>query len=118
MKYPLLFSLLIITISVSACSIHKIDTQQGNVITQELLQEISLGMNKTQVRRVLGTPMIHDPFHAERWDYTYRFYDGEKDQVTSGHLTLQFENNALSSINVLHPLPKESDIQTPRLIRK
>jgi len=50
---------------------HKIDVQQGNYIDQTMLSRLKVGMNKSQVRYVLGTPLITDPFHPERWDYTY-----------------------------------------------
>lgn len=50
---------------------HKIDIQQGNVITQEMLDKLQPGMTRNQVRFVLGTPLLVDPFRTDRWDYVY-----------------------------------------------
>jgi outer membrane protein assembly factor BamE len=51
--------------------VHKPDIQQGNIITPEMVAELKTGMSKRQVRFVLGTPMLVDVFHQERWDYTF-----------------------------------------------
>lgn len=56
--------------------VHKIDIQQGNVVTQEMVAQLRLGMNKKKVRFVMGTPIIQDTFHASRWDYIYTFHEG------------------------------------------
>ena len=50
---------------------YKIDIQQGNYVTQEMVSSLKSGMTKDQVRTVLGTPLLTDLFHAERWDYVY-----------------------------------------------
>jgi len=50
---------------------HKIDIQQGNYVTQEMVSKLKPGMSKSQVRFALGTPLVTDPFHADRWDYVY-----------------------------------------------
>jgi len=52
---------------------YRIDIQQGNYITQEMVSQLKPGMSKDQVRFVLGTPLLTDIFHAERWDYVYWF---------------------------------------------
>lgn len=61
-------------LALSGCFLvpHKIDVQQGNYVDQTMLSKLKIGMNKSQVRYVLGTPLITDPFHPERWDYTYQ----------------------------------------------
>ncbi|MFP6681899.1 MAG: outer membrane protein assembly factor BamE, partial [Gammaproteobacteria bacterium] len=56
--------------------VHKIDIQQGNVITQRMVAQLRLGMNKKKVRFVMGTPIIQDTFHSSRWDYVYTFHKG------------------------------------------
>lgn len=56
--------------------VHKIDVQQGNVVTQEMVAQLRLGMNRKKVRFVMGTPIIKDTFHAARWDYIYTYYEG------------------------------------------
>jgi outer membrane protein assembly factor BamE len=50
---------------------YKIDIQQGNFVTQEMAAQLKAGMSKEQVRFVLGTPLLADVFHADRWDYVY-----------------------------------------------
>ena len=56
--------------------VHKIDVQQGNVVTQQMVAQLRLGMNKKKVRFVMGTPIIQDTFHSNRWDYVYTFHKG------------------------------------------
>ena len=50
----------------------RIEIQQGNYISQEAVSQLKLGMTKEQVRFVLGTPLVADIFHENRWDYVYR----------------------------------------------
>ena len=50
---------------------YKIDIQQGNVVTQDMVAKLKPGMSRNQVRFALGTPLVVDPFHADRWDYVY-----------------------------------------------
>ena len=55
---------------------YKMDIQQGNVITQEMVARLERGMTRAQVRFTLGTPMVMDPFRADRWDYVYLYIKG------------------------------------------
>jgi outer membrane protein assembly factor BamE len=55
---------------------HKIDIQQGNYVTQDMVAKLKPGMSKSQVRFALGTPLIVDPFHSDRWDYIYVLQKG------------------------------------------
>lgn len=55
---------------------YKMDVQQGNVVTQEMISKIQPGMTRSQVRFALGTPLIVDPFHSDRWDYVYFYQKG------------------------------------------
>jgi outer membrane protein assembly factor BamE len=50
---------------------YKIDIQQGNYVTQDMVAKLKSGMSKSQVRFALGTPLVVDPFHPDRWDYIY-----------------------------------------------
>lgn len=50
---------------------YKIDIQQGNVVTQEMVARLKPGMTRAQVRFTLGTPLVVDPFRADRWDYVF-----------------------------------------------
>lgn len=74
--YAKLFTLLVLLLIVGCSSVpsvlYKIDVQQGNVITQEMVEKLKPGMTKSQVRFVLGSALISDVFHKDRWDYVYR----------------------------------------------
>ena len=50
---------------------YRIEIQQGNYISQEMVSQLKTGMTKEQVRFILGTPMVTDIFHSDRWDYVY-----------------------------------------------
>ncbi|MGH8632530.1 MAG: outer membrane protein assembly factor BamE [Burkholderiales bacterium] len=52
---------------------YKMDVQQGNVVTQEMMARMQPGMTRSQVRFTLGTPLVVDPFRADRWDYVYLY---------------------------------------------
>lgn len=76
---------------------YKIDIQQGNVITQEMINQLRPGMTRAQVQYVMGTPLLEDTFNRDRWDYIYSLQPGgkEREQKT---VTLLFENDQLNSI--------------------
>ena len=84
--------------------LYKIDVQQGNVVTQDMIEKLKPGMTKSQVRFVLGTPLIVDAFRDNRWDYAYM--DQEKGElVAQKRLTIFFENERFSHFeNYLLPL--------------
>jgi outer membrane protein assembly factor BamE len=66
--------ILLVALLVAGCNLiapYKIDIQQGNVITQDMLARVQPGMTRSQVRFALGTPLVVDPFHGDRWDYVY-----------------------------------------------
>ncbi len=56
--------------------VYKISIPQGNIITQEMVDQLRPGMTKRQVIFVMGTPLVRDPFHQDRWDYIYNFQPG------------------------------------------
>ena len=78
--------------------LHKIDIQQGNVIDQKMLNKLKPGMDKKQVKFIMGTPVLIDPFHNERWEYIYSFQEGGKIREQR-HITLHFENDKLAYIS-------------------
>ena len=77
---------------------HKLDLQQGNSVKLEQLEAISIGMTKTEVRKIMGSPMLSDPFHNQRWDYFYRFIPNKGFERKS-LLTLYFEDDRLVKID-------------------
>jgi len=56
--------------------VYKISIPQGNIITQDMVDQLRPGMTKRQVIFVMGTPLVRDPFHQDRWDYIYSFQPG------------------------------------------
>ncbi len=75
--------------------LYKIDIQQGNVITHEMLEKIKPGMTRAQVRFVLGSPVISDAFHGNRWDYVYRL-EQEGRLIEQHRITAFFEDDRLT----------------------
>lgn len=75
----------------------RLDVQQGNVITQEMLAQLQPGMDKKKVTLIMGAPVIKDTFHSNRWDYVYTFTKGRK-QTRSRHVTLIFEDDKLAQV--------------------
>ncbi len=71
-----LASLLAVLVGCSFPGVHKIDIQQGNVITQDMVDQLRPGMTTRQVRFIMGTPLITDTFHSNRWDYLYSIQTG------------------------------------------
>ncbi len=72
-------ALLLFALLVSGCTYvplltpYKMDIQQGNVVTQAMVARLERGMTRSQVRFTLGTPLVVDPFRADRWDYVYLY---------------------------------------------
>ena len=101
--------------SVNGSWIYKIDVQQGNVITQDMVDKLKPGMTANQVRYVMGSPSVVDAFHSYRWDYVYsRQVGGGK--RTQERLSLYFKDGVLASMEGdFHPRPADAIAQeTPK----
>jgi len=85
-----------LALSTSGC-IYKLDVQQGNVVTQESASKLKKGMTKSEVRQLLGTPLLMDPFHGNRWDYFFSTEVRGK-LVERNKLSVFFENDKLVSL--------------------
>lgn len=83
------------------------DIQQGNFVSKEMVSQIKEGMTPDQVRFVLGTPLLTDIFHENRWDYPFRLIEGNG-QVTSSRVTVYFKDDRLVRIEG-NDLPTERD---------
>jgi outer membrane protein assembly factor BamE len=91
--------LFILLVSISGCSMldpHKVPVQQGNVLQTTHIQQLAIGMQPQQILKLLGSPLIQDSFHNNRWDYVYSLRDSHG-ALTHYHLKLQFEKNRLTS---------------------
>tara|TARA_R110000782_G_scaffold39043_4_gene91052 strand:+ start:3992 stop:4534 length:543 start_codon:yes stop_codon:yes gene_type:complete len=72
--------------------LYKVDIQQGNVIEQEMLDRLKPGMDKNQVKFIMGTPVLIDPFHNNRWEYIFSFQKGGGVREQR-HITLHFDED-------------------------
>lgn len=92
-------------VGLSGCAwLYQIEVQQGNVVTQEMVDQLRQGMSKRKVRFIMGTPLIQDVFHANRWDYVYRL-DRRLQKPEQRRVTLIFQEDSLSAV--------EGDVSTP-----
>jgi len=92
-------SILIISLLLSNCSIPRIFQvviSQGNLVDQEMLDKLEIGMTESQVKFVMGTPLISDTFYPDRWDYFTSVTQGDN-TYTNQKITLYFEDSKLVS---------------------
>ena len=80
------------------CSIHRIDIQQGNIITPEMVQTLKVGMTKEQVQFVVGTPLIIDAFNPDRWIYFYSM-QARKKPLERRSVIVEFRDGRVSSFS-------------------
>lgn len=79
-------------LAVLGACVHRIDIQQGNFLDKEDIDRISVGMTRVQVRALLGTPMVADPFQGERWDYLYYLKRGRWKKPEQRHFIVYFDS--------------------------
>ena len=101
LKYlSILLTFLLLT---SACTIHRIDVQQGNVITKDMVDQLKTGMTKGQVLFVMGSPLIEDPFHTGRWDYVFTMQPGDTRKITEyKRVSVLFKDEKVDNIDVVN----------------
>jgi outer membrane protein assembly factor BamE len=85
------------SLAATAC-VFRIDIQQGNLLDDEDVERVEVGMTRSQVQFVLGTPMIADSFHRDRWDYAYYLTRGRSDEVDRRWIVVYFENDRVSRV--------------------
>jgi outer membrane protein assembly factor BamE len=85
-------SLLAVTVgSMASGCVYRINIQQGNFLDQAAVEQVKPGMTRSQVRYLLGTPMVADSFNKERWDYIYYLKKGRTRHVDSRRVTVYFD---------------------------
>lgn len=82
----------------SACSAFRPDIQQGNVLEADQVKKLTIGMSKKQVSFLLGSPLLQDPFHRNRWDYIFTLKQPDVPMIRQ-RLTLYFKDEALEKID-------------------
>ncbi len=100
------FKSLLLVFLLAACAPYKMDIRQGNMVTPEMREKLKVGMTRAQVRMLLGSPLVTDPFHASRWDYVY-YLEHDKERVEQQRMTLYFDGDNLKRIDEsqMPPLP-------------
>ena len=78
--------------------VYRIDIQQGNIVDQEMLDRLEIGMERSKVRFILGTPLLIDPFNADRWDYVYSLHRGSGEKVRQ-RVSVFFVDDRLARID-------------------
>ena len=86
---------------------YRIAIHQGNIISQDEIDKLTVGMTRRQVQYVLGTPLLKDTFNQDRWDYYYSMRDSEGKTVKK-HISVFFFNDGLHKITGDYTLPAES----------
>lgn len=81
----------------SAC-VYRIDVQQGNLLEQDEIEGVKVGMTRNQVRFLLGTPVAQNAFHSDRWDYIYFFKQGRSRKADRRWLIVYFDDDLVREI--------------------
>lgn len=85
-----LIAVLLAGLGLTGC-VHRIDIQQGNFLDSEDIDRVAVGMTRVQVRSLLGTPMVADPFVNSRWDYVYYLKRGRWSEPRQRHFIVFFD---------------------------
>jgi outer membrane protein assembly factor BamE len=92
------FAIALAALTLTAC-VYRIDIQQGNLLDDEDVSQVDLGMTRSQVQFLLGTPMVADSFHRDRWDYAYYLRRGRSPDVIQRWVVVHFENDRVTRID-------------------
>ena len=82
----------------TAGCVYRPNIQQGNLLSAEEVDKVTVGMTRSQVRYLLGTPMVSDPFAPQRWDYVYRLTHGRPRRTDSAHFIVRFEGDTVVAV--------------------
>jgi outer membrane protein assembly factor BamE len=93
-----LTALAVMLLALTAGCVYRIDIQQGNFLEPEDIDRVALGMTRLQVRSLLGTPMVADPFEEARWDYVYYYKKGRWTKPEQRHFIVFFDGDKVQRI--------------------
>ena len=93
-----LFLVMAIALALGAGCVYRAPIAQGNLVKEDDLAQLEVGMTKNQVRFLLGTPMIDDPFNSQRWDYVYYLKIGRREAVAERWVSVFFEDDSVVEI--------------------
>ena len=101
-------SMLVVGTAVAAGGcVYRPNIQQGNLVKVEDVDQVTAGMTRSQVRYLLGTPMLSDPFDPQRWDYIYTLRRGHSSKIDRAHFVVRFTGDNVSKVEKLD-LPESS----------
>ena len=96
---PLLIALSLAALAAGSGCVYRVNIQQGNFLEAKNVDQVVLGMTRSQVRFLLGTPMVADAFHPDRWDYMYYYKEGRSQHVERRELTILFADEKVLKID-------------------
>lgn len=112
------FIMSVLAVLLCGClTVYKAEIQQGNVVTQEMIDKLKPGMTRSQVKFVLGTPLVTDLFHPMRWDYYYYLRPANTKTAEAQRLTVIFKNDLLTTVHedaLTKPAPAAPDDSNTR----
>ncbi len=79
--------------------VYKVDIEQGNILTKEMISQLAKGQTKEQVQFILGSPPVSDTFSDNRWDYIYRLKKGDE-FIQKSNITVLFKDGLVESFTV------------------
>ena len=88
--------------------VYRVDVQQGNLLDDTNVEGVKPGMTRSQVRFLLGTPVVADDFHRDRWDYVYYFRRGRSNREEKRWLIVTFSDDKVTDIRRDVPFDKPS----------
>lgn len=97
-RKPLFLAIALGLLAGASGCVYRANISQGNIVEEEDLDQVEIGMTRNQVRFLLGTPMIDDPFHQKRWDYVYYVKIGRNDASAKRWVTILFDADTVSDI--------------------
>ena len=97
-RLSLVAAVLVAAALASGC-IYRINIQQGNLLDADLIDQVEIGWSRAQVRFLLGTPLVNNPFDKDRWDYYYYFKAGKSRKKTTQHFVVFFDGDQVSGIS-------------------
>ncbi len=107
----LVLAAVLLPLLASGC-VYRMNVQQGNLLDREQVEQLEVGMTRSQVRFLLGTPMVVDAFNDERWDYVYRLRYGSTRKVDKRHLVVWFDGDKV--VRIEEPIPPEDAASSTR----
>ena len=100
----LALALLAVCLGLAGC-VYRMDIQQGNYLDGKTVSQLKVGMTRSQVRYLLGTPMVEDVFNNDRWDYIYYFKRGYARRPIQSRVTVYFNDDKVQRL-ALYDVPK------------